>query len=121
MTGATNAVPASRSYRGRHAPSPTGYLHLGHARTFWFAQQRAQKFGGTLVLRNEDLDRARCKREFVAAMTEDLRWFGFQWQEGPDCGGPFGPYNQSDRMPIYREALEKLRIRGFIYPCTCSR
>jgi glutamyl-tRNA synthetase len=59
--------------------------------------------------------------EFVPAMIEDLRWFGFEWQEGPDCGGPFAPYNQSERMDIYRATLEKLRASGFIYPCTCSR
>src|SRR5262245_53556440 len=92
-----NAAEAPR-YRGRLAPSPTGLLHLGHARTFWTAQQRAREAGGTLVLRNEDLDPDRCKPEFVAAMLEDLAWFGFQWQEGPDGGGPFGPYNQSDRF-----------------------
>jgi glutamyl-tRNA synthetase len=121
MTGKTNAVPASRPYRGRLAPSPTGYLHLGHARTFWIAQSRAQQFAGTLVLRNEDLDRARCKEEFVAAMTEDLRWFGVRWQEGPDCGGALGPYNQSDRFDFYRAALEELKTRDCIYPCLCSR
>jgi glutamyl-tRNA synthetase len=113
-----NALP---KYRGRLAPSPTGYLHLGHARTFWLAQQRAQANGGTLVLRNEDLDSTRFKMEFVPAMIEDLRWFGFEWQEGPDCGGPFAPYNQSERMDVYRAALEKLRAGNFIYPCTCSR
>ena len=59
--------------------------------------------------------------EFVPAMIEDLRWFGFEWSEGPDCGGPFAPYNQSERMEFYRAALEKLRAGGFIYPCTCSR
>ncbi len=59
--------------------------------------------------------------EFVPAMIEDLLWFGFEWQEGPDCGGPFAPYNQSERMKLYRAALEKLRLGGFIYPCTCSR
>jgi len=110
-----------RGYRGRLAPSPTGFLHLGHAKTFWVAHQRAKQNGGTLVLRNEDLDRARCKPEFVAAMIEDLRWFGFEWQEGPDRGGPFAPYNQSGRFHLYRAALEKLRSGGFIYPCTCSR
>lgn len=109
------------NYRGRLAPSPTGYLHLGHARTFWLAQQRARERGGTLVLRNEDLDAKRFKLEFVEAMLEDLRWFGFQWQEGPDCGGPFGPYNQSERMNGYRAALEQLQAGGFVYPCTCSR
>jgi glutamyl/glutaminyl-tRNA synthetase len=108
-------------YRGRIAPSPTGYLHLGHARTFWKAQERAQAAGGALVLRNEDLDRARCKPEFVAAMLEDLRWFGFKWQEGPDIGGPFAPYNQSERFNLYRSALNQLEQFGAIYPCTCSR
>jgi len=109
------------SYRGRLAPSPTGYLHLGHARTFWTAQARAKAAGGALVLRNEDLDRARSRPEFVSAMIEDLRWFGFEWQEGPDAGGPFGPYNQSERYSMYREALKKLERGGFIYPCICSR
>lgn len=85
------------------------------------AQQRAQAQGGVLVLRNEDLDVQRCKPEFVAAMLEDLRWFGFRWQEGPDFGGPHAPYNQSERMVHYRAALEKLEAGGFIYPCTCSR
>lgn len=108
-------------YRGRLAPSPTGYLHLGHARTFWTAQQRAIERGGILVLRNEDLDRDRCKPEFVTAMYEDLKWFGFQWQEGPDCGGSCGPYTQSERRNHYIEAFEKLRAGGFIYPCKCSR
>jgi glutamyl-tRNA synthetase len=108
-------------YRGRLAPSPTGYLHLGHARTFWVAQERARAHGGTLVLRNEDLDSTRYKMEFVGAMLEDLRWFGFEWSEGPDCSGPFAPYNQSERMTLYRAALEKLRAGNFIYPCTCSR
>jgi glutamyl-tRNA synthetase len=109
------------SYRGRLAPSPTGLLHLGHARTFWIAQQRAETHGGTLVLRNEDLDRSRSKPEFVAAMLEDLRWFGFQWHEGPDLGGPYAPYSQSQRLDSYRRAFEKLRAGGFIYPCLCSR
>jgi glutamyl-tRNA synthetase len=108
-------------YRGRLAPSPTGLLHLGHARTFWMAQERARANGGTLVLRNEDIDSTRFKLEFVPQMIEDLRWFGFEWQEGPDCGGAFGPYSQSERRPFYAAALEKLRERGFIYPCTCSR
>ena len=107
--------------RGRLAPTPTGYLHLGHARTFWIARQRARANGGMLILRNDDLDRARCKPEFIQAMFEDLHWFGFDWQEGPDVGGPFGPYNQSERFSFYRAALEKLRAGNFIYPCACSR
>jgi glutamyl-tRNA synthetase len=109
------------SYRGRLAPSPTGYLHLGHARTFWTAQQRARAAGGVLVLRNEDLDAARSQADFAAAMLEDLRWFGFAWQEGPDIGGPYAPYNQSQRRDHYLSAFEQLRAAGAIYPCTCSR
>jgi glutamyl-tRNA synthetase len=103
------------------APSPTGYLHLGHARTFWVAQQRAQARRGALILRNEDLDRPRCKPEFVSAMFEDLRWFGFEWQEGPDCGGQCGPYSQSERLGRYRAAFETLRAKGHLFPCICSR
>jgi glutamyl/glutaminyl-tRNA synthetase len=109
------------NYRGRLAPSPTGFLHLGHARTFWIAQERARANSGELILRNEDLDATRFKMEFVDAMLEDLRWFGFAWSEGPDVGGPFAPYNQSGRMEFYRAALEKLRAGNFVYPCTCSR
>jgi len=114
-------VSDARPYRGRLAPSPTGYLHLGHARTFWMAQQRAVEQGGQLILRNDDLDRPRCKPEFVSAMFEDLRWFGFDWQEGSDCGGPHMPYSQSERMPHYRAAFERLRAGGFLFPCICSR
>jgi glutamyl/glutaminyl-tRNA synthetase len=111
----------SEQYRGRLAPSPTGFLHLGHARTFWVAQERARTNGGELILRNEDLDSTRFKMDFVSAMLEDLRWFGFEWSEGPDVGGKFAPYNQSERMNFYRAALENLRTENFIYPCTCSR
>jgi glutamyl/glutaminyl-tRNA synthetase len=107
------------SYRGRLAPSPTGYLHLGHARTFWTAQERAA--GGALILRNDDLDRTRCAAEFVSAMFEDLRWFGLRWSEGPDVGGPDAPYVQSERLPGYLEAFTQLQAGGWIYPCSCSR
>jgi glutamyl/glutaminyl-tRNA synthetase len=108
-------------YRGRLAPSPTGYLHLGHARTFWVAHERARVAGGKLVFRNEDLDRQRCRAEFVSAMFNDLRWLGLTWDEGPDAGGAFGPYAQSQRRAFYLDAWRHLRDRGFIYPCTCSR
>jgi glutamyl-tRNA synthetase len=108
-------------YRGRLAPSPTGFLHLGHAKTFWVARERAKANGGELILRNEDLDATRFNMKFVDAMLEDLRWFGFEWSEGPDVGGKFAPYNQSERMNFYREALEQLRVGNFIYPCICSR
>jgi glutamyl-tRNA synthetase len=95
-------------------------LHLGHARTFWTAQERARARGGTLILRNENIDAARFNLEFVEAMLEDLRWFGLAWSEGPDIGGPFAPYSQSERMDVYRAALDQLRARNLIYPCTCS-
>lgn len=106
-------VTPPSTYRGRLAPSPTGYLHLGHARTFWTAQQRARAAGGELFLRNDDLDRARCRPEFVAALLEDLRWFGFEWRDPA--------VTQSERLPLYRAALAQLHAAGLIYPCTCSR
>lgn len=109
------------TYRGRLAPSPTGFLHVGHARTFAAAADRARQFGGTLILRNEDLDPQRCRHEFARAMYEDLGWLGFRWSEGPDRGGPFAPYSQSERRSIYLEAWARLRDSGAIYPCTCSR
>ncbi|HWZ83721.1 MAG TPA: tRNA glutamyl-Q(34) synthetase GluQRS [Terriglobales bacterium] len=108
-------------YRGRLAPSPTGLLHVGHARTFWMAALRATERQGTLILRNEDLDPQRSRPEFAAAMIEDLRWLGIRWSEGPDCGGPYGPYAQSQRRDFYLEAWRRLRDAGAIYPCICSR
>jgi glutamyl-tRNA synthetase len=101
------------SYRGRLAPSPTGLLHLGHARTFWIAAQRARAAHGTLLLRNDDLDRARCRPEFVAAMREDLRWLGLAWEE------PM--ISQSERIARYRAALARLHAANLIFPCTRSR
>src|SRR5919205_2002046 len=114
-------MPTGKTYRGRIAPSPTGYLHLGHARTFWVAGERARARGGTLVLRNEDLDPARSRPAFAAAMLEDLRWLGIEWQEGPDVGGPYGPYTQSERRGLYLEAWARLVESGHVYPCVCSR
>jgi glutamyl/glutaminyl-tRNA synthetase len=108
-------------YRGRLAPSPTGYLHLGHARTFWIAQQRAVAAQGTLILRDEDLDPERSQPHFRQAMMEDLQWLGLHWQEGPDIGGPFGPYTQSQRQGFYRDAWQRLLAGGWLYPCRCSR
>jgi glutamyl-tRNA synthetase len=111
----------SPTYRGRIAPSPTGLLHVGHACTFWTAYQRAIQHDGVLVFRDEDLDPQRCKVEFAEAMLDDLRWLGIQWQEGPDLGGPFAPYRQSQRRPFYLDAWRNLRNSGAIYPCNCSR
>jgi glutamyl/glutaminyl-tRNA synthetase len=108
-------------YRGRLAPSPTGLLHLGHARTFLTAYARARSAHGTLILRNEDLDQQRSRPEFYSAMLEDLHWLGIQWSEGPDIGGTFQPYSQSERGPHYLAAWQKLRDYAHIYPCKCSR
>jgi glutamyl/glutaminyl-tRNA synthetase len=108
-------------YRGRLAPSPTGLLHIGHAQTFWIAAQRAIEKNGILILRNEDLDQQRSRNQFALAMIEDLRWLGIRWSEGPDCGGRYGPYVQSERRAHYLAAWRRLREAGFLYPCICSR
>ena len=118
---AKDSQSIEKKYRGRVAPSPTGYLHVGHARTFWTAQERARDAGGALVLRIEDLDPERRRAEYAAAALEDLHWLGMRWDEGPDVGGPYGPYAQSERGALYREAWAKLRAGGWIYPCRCSR
>jgi glutamyl/glutaminyl-tRNA synthetase len=121
MEAVDSPVVAPASYRGRLAPSPTGLLHLGHASTFLMAAARARKSGGALALRNEDLDTQRSRRDFYDAMLEDLVWLGIRWQEGPDIGGPFGPYSQSERRQHYLAAWRALLDAGFIYPCRCSR
>lgn len=109
------------AYRGRLAPTPTGFLHLGHAATFRTAAERARLSGGSLIFRVEDLDAVRCRPEFVRAALEDLSWLGFSWVEGPDRGGPHAPYEQSKRSELYREAWQILRERGFLFPCRRSR
>jgi glutamyl-tRNA synthetase len=108
-------------YRGRIAPTPTGYLHLGHARTFWIAMERAREANGTLIYRDENIDLERCKPEFANGAIEDLHWFGCQWDEGPDVGGPCAPYRQSKRMPLFFDAWKHLKEAGYIYPCDKSR
>lgn len=108
-------------YRGRIAPTPTGLLHLGHARTFLVAQNRAKHGRGILILRNEDLDRHRCQPEFAEAMVEDLAWAGLTWNEGPDKGGLYGPYAQSERLSFYHSIWEELLESELIYPSPHSR
>jgi glutamyl-tRNA synthetase len=108
-------------YRGRLAPSPTGYLHAGHGRTFWTAFERARDADGSLVMRMEDLDPDRSRAVYAEAALEDLRWLGIAWQEGPDVDGSYAPYAQSGRGAFYLEAWRKLLRGGFIYPCRCSR
>jgi glutamyl/glutaminyl-tRNA synthetase len=116
-----HALFPHREYRGRLAPSPTGFLHIGHARTFWTAYERARQTGGKLVMRMEDLDAERSQPEFVDAALEDLRWLGIRWDEGPDIGGRYGPYLQSRRLAVYLDAWKLLLRLGKIYPCRCSR
>ena len=100
-----------KPYRGRLAPTPNGYLHLGHALTFWSATPLATRAEGTLIYRTEDLDPQRCKAEYSQAAMEDLRWIGIDWDEGPEKGGDYGPYVQSLRTDRYREVLELLKIQ----------
>jgi glutamyl/glutaminyl-tRNA synthetase len=108
-------------YRGRLAPSPTGYLHAGHARTFLLAWQRAREADGALVMRMEDLDPDRSRSAYADAAYEDLRWLGIEWDEGPDVGGPYAPYAQSLRHESYLGVWRRLHEGGLIYPCRCSR
>ncbi|HEY6099486.1 MAG TPA: tRNA glutamyl-Q(34) synthetase GluQRS [Anaeromyxobacter sp.] len=107
--------------RGRYAPSPTGPLHLGNARTALLSWLAARAAGGAYVLRLEDLDGPRVRAGLEARILGDLRWLGLDWDEGPDVGGAAGPYRQSERLPRYAEALERLRASGLAYPCFCSR
>ena len=105
----------SSAVRVRFAPSPTGYLHIGGARTALFNWLHAKHTGGTLVLRIEDTDRARNTEAAAQAIYDGLRWLGLDWDEGPQVGGNFGPYFQSEREEIYRAYLEKLRANGRVY------
>lgn len=106
--------------RVRFAPSPTGDLHVGGARTALFNWLFARQNGGTFILRLEDTDTARSTEEFERNLLQDLAWLSLPWDEGPGAGGPFGPYRQSERLPLYRTALEELLRQGRVYPCYCS-
>lgn len=107
--------------RGRYAPSPTGALHLGNLRTALLAWLFARCAGGRFVLRIEDLDRPRVRPGATEEMLKDLRWLGLDWDEGPDAGGPYAPYTQSERQALYESSLQRLREAGLVYPCYCSR
>ncbi|MCH8925628.1 MAG: tRNA glutamyl-Q(34) synthetase GluQRS, partial [Proteobacteria bacterium] len=97
----------------RFAPSPTGYLHLGHAHSALVGWRAARAAGGRFLLRIEDIDKGRCRPEFEAAILEDLAWLGLDW-EAP-------PRRQSDHMADYAGALERLDAEGLLYPCFCTR
>jgi len=106
--------------RVRFAPSPTGYLHVGGARTALFNWLFARHLGGKFILRIEDTDRERSKPEYEEGIIRDLQWLGLDWDEGPGLGGPYGPYRQTERAPIYRDQLKKLIAGGHAYQCFCS-
>jgi glutamyl-tRNA synthetase len=104
----------------RFAPSPTGMLHLGNARTALLSYLAARKTGGRFILRIEDTDEARSQETYTERLFEDLRWLGLEWDEGPDVGGPHPPYRQQQRRAIYEEWLQKLDAMGLTYPCFCT-
>lgn len=104
----------------RFAPSPTGHLHLGNARTALLNYLAARHSGGQFILRVEDTDEARSSDEFMRELFEDLRWLGLEWDEGPDIGGPHSNYRQKHRRGIYEEWLAKLDAAGLTYPCFCT-
>jgi glutamyl-tRNA synthetase len=107
--------------KGRFAPSPTGDLHLGNARTALLAWLQARRVGGRFVMRVEDLDRGRVREGCMEQQLADLRWLGLDWDEGPDVGGGCGPYLQSQREDRYVAALRELAARELLFACTCSR
>ena len=107
--------------RTRYAPSPTGYLHVGGAWMAFFNWLFARHYQGQFVIRIEDTDRDRSTEAFEAAIIEDLRWLGIDWDEGPDTGGLYGPYRQTERSALYHEHAGILRARGAAYPCYCTR
>lgn len=107
--------------RGRFAPSPSGRMHLGNAAAALLSWLSVRSRQGTFVLRMEDLDPQRSHKSFASQILDDLDWLGLRWDEGPDKPGPCGPYRQSERTALYRQQLNRLKERGLIYPCFCSR
>lgn len=107
--------------RVRFPPSPTGNLHVGNIRSALFNYAFARHYGGTMVLRIEDTDLARSTEEYYDNVLESLRWLGITWDEGPDIGGAYGPYRQSERSDVYRDVVGRLVEDGAAYPCYCTR
>ena len=112
--------PEPTSVRVRFAPSPTGWLHVGGARTAYFNWLFARKHGGAFVLRIEDTDADRSTGASERGVLDDLRWLGLEWDEGPDTGGPHGPYRQSERLALYAEHAGRLLAAGRAYRCFCT-
>ncbi|RIV29197.1 glutamate--tRNA ligase [Alicyclobacillaceae bacterium I2511] len=107
--------------RVRFAPSPTGALHIGGARTAYFNWLFARKSGGTFVLRIDDTDTSRSSEASYQQIIDSFRWLGLSWDEGPEIGGEFGPYRQSERLALYREELQRLLAEDKVYPCFCTQ
>jgi glutamyl-tRNA synthetase len=105
----------------RFAPSPSGYLHIGGARTALFNWLWAKSQGGTFIVRVEDTDQDRSSLDSVRAILDSLRWLGLDWDEGPEVGGPHGSYFQSERKQLYRDAAEQLIAAGKAYRCYCTK
>lgn len=119
MSGTGISAAALEGGRFRFAPSPTGHLHIGGVRTALFNWLLARKHHGAFVLRIEDTDRDRSSQEYTEAILEGFRWLGMDWDEGPDKGGPYGPYVQSERTELYRREAVRLVAEGKAYPCFC--
>ncbi len=111
----------TRKPRVRFAPSPTGYLHIGGARTILFNWLHARKHGGTFVLRIEDTDQARSSTESAKDILNAMRWLGLDWDEGPEIGGPYGPYSQMERLSTYKEHADRLIAQGKAYRCYATQ
>ncbi len=111
----------AQTLRGRFAPSPTGLAHLGNAWSFLLAWLAARQAGGEILLRMEDLDLERCSPVYMQLLMSDMRWLGLDWDEGPTPERELAAYHQSNRFPLYEEALQMLVSRGLAYPCFCSR
>ena len=120
---AEDSLPLSKPTApvGRLAPSPTGAQHVGNARTYLLAWLSIRSRGGRIILRIEDIDSPRVKAGAAQQAVDDLRWLGLDWDEGPDIGGPNGPYVQTERVELYRAALTRLQRIERVYPCTCTR
>ena len=110
----------TKPVRVRFAPSPTGYPHVGNIRTALFNWLYARHTGGTFIVRIEDTDVARKVEGALDAILDGLRWLGLDWDEGPGVGGKYGPYFQSQRVELYRQAAERLVTQGDAYYCYCS-
>jgi nondiscriminating glutamyl-tRNA synthetase len=119
-TDCRKSMTTEQKVKTRFAPSPTGHLHIGNARTAVMNWIFARRHGGSFLLRIEDTDRERSTRESETSILRDLEWLGLTWDEGPDRGGPNGPYRQSERLDLYRDLLAALEKAGQAYPCYCS-